>query len=382
MAPKTKLLDRIPTPVRAILVFVALYVFLLGIGGMSSAFKVMGKEYTQELLGTHSAPLVALFIGILATTLVQSSSTTTSMAVALVAAGQLPYHSAVYIVMGANVGTTVTNTLVSLGHMRYTAEYKRAFAAATVHDFFNLVVLLVLFPIEVFTGILDHMAEWCAATFQDIGGVSLSSPIKAITKPVLKNVQAFLADMGDGGGVMLVLAILTTFVGLILMVKLLKSIMVTKLENLFDRVLFRSPVLSLIFGIILTILVQSSSITTSVAVPLVGAGILTIHQVLPYTMGANIGTTMTALIASLAAIAGIDHGDAAAMETALLGLVLAFHHVLFNVLGVAMLWWVRGIPIRIAEAFAGIALKNRLYPLAYIIIVFYLLPFLVVLLGR
>ena len=151
MPAPTKLLERIPTWVRVLLVFAALYVFLLGIGGMSSAFKLMGKEYTKELLGNQSAPLVALFIGILATTLVQSSSTTTSMTVALVAAGQLEYAQAVYIVMGANVGTTVTNTLVSLGHMRNTLEYRRAFAAATVHDFFNLVVLAVLFPIEVYT---------------------------------------------------------------------------------------------------------------------------------------------------------------------------------------------------------------------------------------
>lgn len=382
MAPQTKILDRIPTPVRVLLVFAALYVFLLGIGGMSGAFKMMGKGYTQELLGTQSAPLVALFIGILATTLVQSSSTTTSMSVALVAAGQLPYESAIYIVMGANVGTTVTNSLVSLGHMGHTAEYKRAFAAATVHDFFNLVVLFILFPLEYFTGVLDEMAHWSAGTFQDIGGVKLSSPIKAITKPAIKSVQEALADMGDGGGFMLALAIVTTFVGLILMVKLLKSIMVSKLENLFDRVLFRSPVMSLVFGLGLTILVQSSSITTSVAVPLVGAGIITIAQVLPYTMGANIGTTMTALIASLAAIASVDSGDAEGMKTAALGLELAFHHVLFNVMGVAVLWWFRWLPIRIAEGFATIAMRNRLLPLAYILIAFYILPFLVVLLGR
>ena len=382
MAPQTKILDRIPTPVRVLLVFAALYVFLLGIGGMSGAFKMMGKGYTQELLGSGSAPIVALFIGILATTLVQSSSTTTSMSVALVAAGQLPYESAIYIVMGANVGTTVTNTLVSLGHMRHTAEYKRAFAAATVHDFFNLVVLLILFPLEYFTGILDKMAHWSADAFQDIGGVKLSSPIKAITKPVIKDVQAFMTDMGDGGGFMLALAILTTFVGLVMMVKLLKSIMVSRLENLFDRVLFRSPVMSLVFGLFLTILVQSSSITTSVAVPLVGAGIITIAQVLPYTMGANIGTTMTALIASLAAIASVDSGDTGGFEKAALGLVLAFHHVLFNVMGVAVLWWIRWIPIRIAEAFAGIALRNRLFPLLYIIVVFYVLPFVIILLGR
>ncbi|MDA1195847.1 MAG: Na/Pi symporter [Planctomycetota bacterium] len=378
----TKLLDRVPTPIRVVLVFAALYIFLLGIGGMSASFKWMGADYTQQLIGSDSPPIVALFIGILATTLVQSSSTTTSMAVALVATGQLPYHSAVYIVMGANVGTTVTNTLVSLGHMRHTAEYKRAFAAATVHDFFNLIVLLILFPLEYFTGVLDVMAQASSDAFHGVGGAKLANPIKAITQPVLNGFTSFMSDLGDGGGFMLTISILVTFAGLLLMVKMLKSIMMAKLESLFDRILFRSPLMALFFGLILTILVQSSSISTSVVVPLVGAGVLTIAQVLPYTMGANIGTTMTALIASLAAIAGTDHGDAAAMNTATLGLVLAFHHVLFNVVGVALMWWFRWIPIKIAETFAAIAMRNRLIPLVYIISVFYLIPFLVVIVGR
>jgi sodium-dependent phosphate cotransporter len=378
----TNLLERIPTWVRVLLVFSALYVFLLGIGGMSTAFKWMGKDYSETLLGSGSAPLVALFIGILATTLVQSSSTTTSLAVGMVASGALPYESAIYIVMGANVGTTVTNTLVSLGHMRNGEEYKRAFAAATVHDFFNIIVLAVLFPLEYLTHGLDHLAHWAADAFEGVGGVSLASPIKLITKPVLEAVKSGMADMGDTGGFMLALSILATFTGLILMVKMLKSIMVKKLENLFDRVLFRSAAMSLMFGIILTILVQSSSITTSVAIPLVGAGVLTIRQVLPYTMGANIGTTMTALLASLTAIASVQLGDTAGHNTAMLGLVLAFHHVLFNVLGVALIWWIRWLPIWIAEKFATLAMRNRTIPLVYIIVMFYLLPFVIVILGR
>ena len=158
--------------------------------------------------------------------------------------------------------------------------------------------------------------------------------------------------------------------------------MIEKLENLFDRVIFKSAGRGLAFGFLLTVLVQSSSITTSIAVPLVGAGVLTIWQVMPYTMGANIGTTITALIASLAALAAADVADTAAYTQAFLGLELAFHHVLFNVIGVAIVWWIRGIPIKMAQIFSVIAMRNKLIPLFYIIIVFYLIPFLVVLLGR
>ncbi len=395
MGSSPGLIARLPTWAKVLATFGFLYLFLLGIGTMGGSFKSMGAGYTEELLGGATGPLVSLFIGILATTLVQSSSTTTSMVVALVASGQVSYHAGIYMVMGANVGTTVTNTLVSIGHMRQSAEYQRAFAAASVHDFFNLFVLVILFPLEVMTGFLDKLAGWSAHAFQNIGGTKLANPIKAVTKPVINAIQdgcesvaGWLNDLlsteffGNGSGIMLVCAILMTFAGLILLVKALKSIMIQKLENLFDRVIFKSAARGLVFGLILTILVQSSSITTSVAVPLVGAGVLTIRQVMPYTMGANIGTTVTALIAALAALAGVEIANEPAYAKAFLGLELAFHHVLFNVIGVAVVWWIREIPIRIAEGFSMIAMRNKLIPLVYIIVVFYAIPFLVVFFGR
>ncbi len=355
--------------------FGALYLFLVGIGSMGAAFKSMGSDYTKELLGSEAGPFVSLFIGIFATTLVQSSSTTTSVVVGMVANGIISFHSAVYMVMGANVGTTVTNTVVSLGHIRHTAEFRRAFTAATVHDFFNMIVLLVLFPLEVFTGVLDWIAQHATSVFENVGGTKLANPIKTITKPTINAIQDAIEAIGAGGGVHLGVAILLTFAMLICLVKILKSIMFTKLENLFDQVLFKSPLRALCFGFLFTVLVQSSSITTSIAVPLVGAGILNIYQVVPFTMGANIGTTITAMIASLAALAS---ADAAGRTKAMLGVTLAFHHVFFNVLGVVLVWKIRFVPIWLAENFARLAQWNRLIPLVYIVVTFYLLPFLII----
>jgi len=382
MVPKFDLLRRLPGWAQALFVLAFLYVFLVGIGAMSAAFKLMGKAYTEELMGTPAGPVVSLFIGILATTIVQSSSTTTSIVVGLVAAGAVPYHTAIYMVMGANVGTTVTNTIVSLGHVTRSNEYRRAFAAATVHDFFNLIVLLILFPLEVYTGVLDKLAGGSTAAFKGVGGLNLANPIGAVTKPAIGALKHAVESLGGGGWVLLVLAIALTFGGLILMVKGLRAIMVDRLENLFDRVIFKSGARGLVFGLLLTVLVQSSSITTSLAVPLVGAGILTVHQIMPYTMGANIGTTVTALLASLAAYAAANAADPESVHKATLGIEVAFHHVLFNVIGVAILYWVRWIPIRIAESFAALAQWNRLVPLVYILLTFYIVPFLIIWLGR
>jgi solute carrier family 34 (sodium-dependent phosphate cotransporter) len=368
-------LEQMPGWAKGLLVAGALYLFLAGIGGMGAGFKAMGTDFTQELLAKRGAPLVSLFIGILGTTLVQSSSTSTSIAVALVATGAIPFQSAIYMVMGANVGTTVTNTIVSLGHITRSSEYQRAFAAATVHDFFNVIVLCVLFPVEVYTGVLDTLAEGCTAAFQGVGGLRLADPIKTVTAPAVKLLETATAATGAGGWLLVVASVGLTFLGLVTLVKALRVLVLEKLENLFDRLLFRTPYRALGFGVLLTVLVQSSSITTSVGVPLVGAGVLNIRQVFPYTMGANIGTTVTALLASLAAVAAAPPG---LREQAVLGVTLAFHHVLFNLFGVALVWFVRELPVRMAEGFAALTMRSRLIPVVYIVVTFYVLPFTVV----
>lgn len=380
--PKPRFLDRLTVTQKILLVLICLYLFMVGIGAMSEAFKLMGEEGAETLFQDQS-PIVSLFIGILATTLVQSSSTTTSTVVTAVAAGGISFDSGIYMVMGANVGTTVTNTIVSLGHITRSNEYKRAFAAATVHDFFNLLVLVILFPLEWSTGFLTGMSEECVDAFRYAHLDSFASPIKLVTRPAYKGIAWLL---GQHGVLVLIAGLGLMFGMLVSLVKCLRSLVIHRVENLFDRVLFRTPLVSLVLGIGLTVIVQSSSVTTSLAVPLVGAGLLTIQQVFPYTMGANIGTTFTALLASMGALAAASENgnDADSMRTALVGVTVAFHHVLFNVIGVALVFpfrAVRNLPIRVAEAFAGLALRNRLIPLIYILLTFYLLPLVIVWLG-
>ena len=115
------------TIVKIIGVVAALYLFLVGINGMSSAIKHMGAGVAESIFRTTSNPVVALFIGIFSTVLFQSSSTTTSLIVGMVSSGALSLAGAVPMVMGANIGTTVTNTIVSIGHINRGNEFKRAF---------------------------------------------------------------------------------------------------------------------------------------------------------------------------------------------------------------------------------------------------------------
>ncbi|UCD16467.1 MAG: Na/Pi cotransporter family protein, partial [Candidatus Zixiibacteriota bacterium] len=109
-----------------------LYLFILSITLLGDSFKLFGKEFAQSLLVSTSHPIVGLFIGILATSIIQSSSTTTSIVVGMVAGGLLSIDGAIPIVMGANIGTTVTNTIVSLTHITKSREFQRAFSGAIV----------------------------------------------------------------------------------------------------------------------------------------------------------------------------------------------------------------------------------------------------------
>ncbi len=343
-----------------------LYTFFLSIGLIGSAFKFFGNNLAVQLIATTSNPLVGLLIGILATSLIQSSSTTTSLVVGLVGAGALSVPNAIPIIMGANIGTSVTNTLVSLGHITRKEEFKRAFAASTVHDFFNITVVIILFPIQYFTNIIGHISEFLAEQFLNVGGLKFSSPIKIITAPT----QHFIEHLtGNNGTIILIIALVLLFTALKFLVSTLKAIFSGKLELFFDKYIFKTPLRGIFFGMIITVLVQSSSITTSMVIPLAGAGLLTLEQIFPYTLGANIGTTITAFLASLA-------------TNNVHAIAVAFAHLTFNLLGLVCVYPLKAIPIRLARLLATYSLKSKLIPLLYILIVFFVLPLTLIYITR
>ena len=171
-----------------------LYAFLISIGLLGASFKLFGKDLAQQLIEATTNPLVGLFAGVLATPLVQSSSTTTSVTVGMVAAGALTIEGAIPVVMGANIGTSVTNTLVSMGHITRREEFRRALAGATVHDFFNLMTVIILLPAEIMFGYLRTVATALAGAFAGAGGMKFASPLKEITKPVVKSIVGMLGE--------------------------------------------------------------------------------------------------------------------------------------------------------------------------------------------
>ncbi|MDI6803679.1 MAG: Na/Pi symporter [Bacteroidota bacterium] len=347
---------------RLFYLIVLLYLFFISITLMGSAFKFLGKGFAETLLQTTASPMIGLFIGILATSIVQSSSTTTSLTVGIVAAGGLTIEGAIPIIMGANIGTTITNTLVATAHIYRPEEMRRAFAVSTVHDWFNLFAVIVIFPIQLATDFIGISSSYLASLFGNVGGMELFNPLQVIIKP---SVEFIVNVVGKSGVILIIIALALLFLTLRYIVINLKALVISKVEAFFDEILFKTGARAFLIGIVFTVLVQSSSITTSLVVPLAGAGILSIQQIYPYTLGANIGTTVTAMLAAM-------------VTGQITAVTVAFAHFLFNVFGMVIFWPLKMIPIFFAEKLAKYSLRSKLIPIGYIISVFFLIPLLLI----
>jgi len=359
-----------PTWLRGVFVGVLLYGFLVGVSLLESGIETFGSGFQDGLIESVSNPIAGLCAGILTTVLVQSSSVSTATIVGLVGAGTLSVEAAVPMVMGANIGTTVTNTLASLGHVRRPDEFQRAFAGATVHDVFNVLAVAVLLPIELATGILSSAATALANVLVDLGvqGGSRSSPIKKAVGAPADAVTDFLGQFMSGVPLAIVLvavALGVIFACLTFITRNMRMLVARRVEVAMNNVIGRGGgFIGIVVGLIVTVLVQSSSITTSILIPLLGAGVLTLANAFPITLGANVGTTVTALLASLAVASSA-------------GLVIALVHTLFNVAGILLIYPVpaiRRVPLGIATWIAAQAVHHRSLIVVYIIGLFVVVP--------
>ena len=365
------------TAARATLVVALLYLFLTGVELLSGGFKTMGAGFVDGLFEGVSNPLGGLFVGLLATVLVQSSSVSTSVIVGLVASGVVGADEAVPMIMGANLGTTVTNTLASLGHMRRDMEFRRAFAAATVHDFFNILAVIVFLPLELATGYLSSAASWITEQVIGSSGVEFNSPLKAAVKMPAGWVKDLLSGVGAGGnwmgGLMILIGLAFIFLALAYITRNMRLLVADRVEAAINRTLGAgSGFVAILLGVIITVSVQSSSITTSVLVPLAASGVLTLENIYPVTLGANVGTTITALMASLAT------GNPAAVTVAVV-------HTLFNLSGIALFYPIRAlrrIPLRLAAGLADVAAERRSTAIIYAVGVFVVVPLIGVMVLR
>jgi sodium-dependent phosphate cotransporter len=330
---------------------------------MGEGFKLLSKDFVEDFFKVTSNPIVSLFIGLFATALMQSSSTTTSIIVALVAAGTLPFNSAIPMIMGANIGTSVTSTIVALGHIHNKDEFRYAISAATVHDFFNILVVVVLLPLELATGFLSSSALFLSELFpiyntNEGSKGFLDQTIKPATKWIVSILHHNIFFIVSSSLILLIVSLR----GFTLV---LKNFLIGQSEQVVNKYVFGHPIQSLMWGALITAGVQSSSVTASLTVPLVASKRASLEKVFPFLIGANMGTTVTALIAALSQ-----------NETAL---AIALVHLLFNLCGVLFFFplkFIRNIPVWLANRLGKLSENNRLIGIAYILVVFFLVPLL------
>ncbi|MCP4410932.1 MAG: Na/Pi cotransporter family protein, partial [Gammaproteobacteria bacterium] len=205
------------------------------------------------------------------------------------------------------------------------------------------------------------------------GGESLSMSgfnfIKPITKPVIGMFKDIFGQLPEPfGGVILVVLGISLIIGAITFLgKLLRQVMVGRAKKVLHTAIGRGPITGIASGTAVTMLVQSSSTTTSLVVPLAGTGIFKIREIYPFTLGANIGTCITSLLAATA-ISG---------PTAIFALQIALAHLLYNVFGVVLIYGIkilRELPITGAEALAKAATERKAVAVAYVLGVFFVLP--------
>lgn len=358
-----------------LLVVALIYLLLAGVGAIGDGFKAATGNNARELFAFATNPLVGLMIGLVATALIQSSSTVTSIIVGMVAGG-LPIPIAIPLIMGANIGTSLTSTIVSLGHIRSGEEFRRAFSAATVHDAFNITAVAILLPLELLFQPLQRLSESLAGLLVSDASVDMKSVnfMKTLLSPAADLLNASVGWLPGAvwGGVALILIGVAMILFVVTAIgKVLRKVMVGRAKDIMHASVGRGPISGIASGTVITVLVQSSSTTTALIVPLAGSGVFSLKQVYPFTLGTNIGTCVTALLAATA-ITG---------PTAEVAMQIALVHLLFNLLGILIIYalpFLRGVPPMIAEGLATLAQRSKLYVVAYIAGLFFVLPLLLI----
>lgn len=364
---KEKRINTAALIVRILALLLALFAFMLSLDMMGSSFKLLGQDIAQQIINATSNPFISLFIGLLATAIVQSSSVTTSMIVAIVASGTLPLDGAVPMVMGANIGTTITSTLVSLAHITDKKEFRKAIAVATMHDFFNILVTVILFPLEYYFGWLSRVSLIVTNLITSTG----QNPGELVRLTVRPISSAITGLVNQNAFILLAISVLLLLGSIKYLSLLLKYMLIGESQKKVEKYIFGTPGTSLFWGTVLTGAIQSSSFTTSLVVPIAATNKISVKRAFPFIMGSNMGTTLTALIA--------------AVSQSKTALSIAMAHVLFNVIGVLIFFpipAIRSIPVQLSRRLGRLTIKNRAIGFVYIVITFFLIPFLLIYFTR
>lgn len=354
---------------RTIVISFSILVFLLSIELMGISIAELTGGMVDSISAVTANPFIGLFIGLLSTALLQSSSTTTSIAVATVASGAISLQNAIPIVLGANVGTTITSTIISMSYISKHKEFRRAVAAGTSHDFFNILTVLLLFPLEAKYHFLEKSSAYISSLIHVTGRSSSNHGSFGFTSIFENSTDWVVSTFGPIFSLLLGMVLLFACIKFIS--KWLYKILIGRTKDRFENAVFKNKYRAFGWGLVITSVAQSSSLTTSLIVPLVATGKVKVKKAFQFILGANIGTTITALLAA------IFQSEAA--------ISLAIVHLLFNLTGVLLFFFIPYLsqfPVFLAKRMGILTTRVRLVGFAYIFMAFFLLPFTLIYISQ
>ncbi|TKR83120.1 hypothetical protein L596_016762 [Steinernema carpocapsae] len=414
-------------------ILLVLYVFICSLNLLAEAFKLIGGKGIGGIINNSSLiknPISAAIIGMVATLILQSSSTLISVMVGMIAGNLITVHHAIPVMMGSEMGSSIMNALISLTQSGDKHQFRRAFAAATMNDIYNVCCVFTILPLEVAFGIIEKISY---ALTQSLGG-SRTSEIKTLsifTDPIVDRIlmvddeaishatlnQSFSQPSQNGvvksmifrcfdelnlpmrfcpynhifaystwsdttiAVVVLIATVLCLVFCLVATVKLMQSLLAGRVAVMVRKLLDKdcpgvfscfTGYVVMAFACVVVMLIQSSSVFRSALNPLVAIGVVTLDRMYPLIIGGNIGTTFTGILAALSA-------DPKKLQVSL---QFALSQTIFNILGLLFFYpipYTRHIPIYLAKQFGNITANHRWFALFYIFSVFLLIP--AVLLG-
>ncbi len=369
--------------IRWILVMVAIFTIIVGINLILDGVYNVGTSSTSRMYDLARDPFIGLLIGVLATALVQSSTTTTTLTVAAVGAGLVSVPVAIPIIMGANIGTTMTALLVSFSYVGERREFKKAFTTAAMHLWFNTLVVLVMMTIESLFHPLQSLSGYLADRVLGAGDTTVPTThiVATIVEPFIRLIGTHgLFGMVGNDSIATMLAVVTGTVFILVSIRVmsyqLSIITAASAHSLLDmfsgpeedrRANVKTNVFGFGVGVLFTVMVTASAVTISSMQPFAVTQSLKRRAILAVILGANVGTTLTATMATFA-IVGV-HG-AFALQAALV-------HVSLNLIGAIIVMCLPQLGntiIRLAEESANIAAQSYTRAIVTILGVFLALP--------
>ncbi|MCS5479703.1 Na/Pi symporter [Corynebacterium sp. YIM 101645] len=353
-----------------LMMITAIYLILDGAQGLSTGT-------VARLFELATNPFIGLLIGILATAAIQSSTTVTTLTVAAVGTGAVSVPVAIPIILGANIGTTVTASLVAFSYVGDRANFRRAFTSASLHTWFNLTFVCLIFPLELLFHPLQRFTNLVADSLLAEGTTGTSRGLFTIFSPLIGAIgtdgllgsllSPYVAAVAG-----IVLGVVLVLTAVRILNAQLSVLTAAATRTLLERSSGASDALGVFSGTVGTAAVQASSITVSSLLPFAVSKSLKLREILTLTLGANVGTTLMALITALAVPGSL--GPYAVQA----GLV----HVTFNTTGTLLVLLIRPLRewlIRLAELSGRLAARGYSYAATAMLLGYFLIPAVVIL---